>query len=123
MARARIEGLQRTLRAVGRIPAAMREARAETLHDWAEEVQEGAEARVPRRSGALWSGIEERVDERYGRAEVGVWDENETEYAYYVEKGTSSMRDQPYLVPAFEAARPEVTRSYRAALRRHLRGE
>ncbi|WP_431772183.1 HK97-gp10 family putative phage morphogenesis protein [Streptomyces cucumeris] len=124
MARSRIEGLGDALRAVGRIPRAMREARTETLHEWAETVQDGAEARVPRRTGDLWASLDHQVDERYGRARVGVWEEDQLEYAIYVEKGTSSMPDQPYLVPAFNEARPSVPAKYRAAFRRQMgRGE
>lgn len=118
----RLDGLPRALRAVGRVPEAMREARTETLHTWAQDVQDGAEDRVPRRTGSLWESIDQRVFERYGRAEVGVWKPDVLEYAMYVEKGTSSMRAQPYLVPAFNEVRPQVTRTYRAALVRHLRG-
>ena len=121
--RARLEGLGRALRAVQRVPEAMREARTETLHSWSEDVQDDAEQRVPRRTGTLWASLDHRVDERYGRAEVGVWDAESLEYAIYVEKGTSSMNDQPYLVPAFEAARPSVSAKYRAAFRRHMGGE
>jgi len=118
--RARLEGLGRALRAVQRVPEAMREARAETLHDWADETRMNAEARVPVRTGRLENALDHDVHEQWGRAEVGVWNEAALEYAIYVEKGTSSMADQPYLVPAFEAARPSVPRKYRAALRRHL---
>ncbi|WHX19827.1 HK97 gp10 family phage protein [Streptomyces malaysiensis subsp. malaysiensis] len=120
--RARLEGLGRALRAVQRVPEAMREARSETLHEWAETVQDGAEARVPRRTGELWAALDHRVDERYGRAEVGVWEEDQLEYSLYVEKGTSSMDDQPYLTPAFDEARPTVPAKYRAAFRRHMGG-
>lgn len=120
--RARLAGLDRALRAVGRIPQAMREARTETLHEWAESVQDSAEEAVPRRTGDLWAAIESRVEDQYGRAEVGVWDEEQLEYALYVETGTSSMPEQPYLVPAFDQHRAQVVRTYRAAVRRHLGG-
>ncbi|MFD9905632.1 HK97-gp10 family putative phage morphogenesis protein [Streptomyces sp. NPDC059063] len=120
--RARLEGLGRALRAVARVPEAMREARTETLHEWAENVQDTAEDRVPRRTGNLWQSLDHRVSEQYGRAEVGVWEADQLEYALYVEKGTSSMADQPYLVPAFNAHRRQVVRTYRAAVRRHLGG-
>ncbi|MEV8552562.1 HK97-gp10 family putative phage morphogenesis protein [Streptomyces glaucescens] len=120
--RIRLDGLRGVVRAIERIPEAMTEARTETLHEWADNVQGTAEDRVPRRTGALWESIEQKVDEQYGRAEVGVWEPTAMEYAYYVEKGTSSMEDQPFLVPAFDEHRPQVTRTYRAALRRHLRG-
>jgi HK97 gp10 family phage protein len=120
---ARLDGLRRALWAVGRVPEAMREARADTLHEWAENTRTDAEDRVPVRSGALEVALDHDVDEHYGRAEVGVWNEEVLEYALYVEKGTSSMPDQPYLVPAFEVNRPTVPRLYRAAFRRHVRTE
>lgn len=120
--RSRLDGLQAALRAVGRVPEAMREARTETLHEWADAVQHTAEELVPRRTGNLWASLEQRVTAQYGRAEVGVWDPAELEYAFYVEKGTSSMPDQPYLVPAFREHRRQVTRTYRAAFRRHWHG-
>jgi HK97 gp10 family phage protein len=122
MARARLDGLDRALRAVARVPEAMRQARSETLTEWADAVQDTAEQRVPRDTGSLWEALDQRVDTRYGRAEVGVWDPEELEYALYVEKGTSSMPDQPYLVPAFNEHRRQVTATYRAAVRRHLGG-
>ena len=120
--RIRLDGLQAALRAIERVPEAMREARTETLHEWADAVQNTAEERVPRDTGNLWAALDQRVSEQYGRAEVGVWDPEELEYAFYVEKGTSSMPDQPYLVPAFEEHRRQVTRTYRAAFRRHIHG-
>lgn len=120
MARSSVRGLGRALRAVGRVPEAMRQARAETLQTWADRVQAAADAAVPVRSGHLKGQIDQKVNARYGRAEVGVWNREAMEYAWYVEHGTSSMQDQPYLRPAFNRIRPEVTRTYRAALRRHL---
>lgn len=120
--RSRLEGLGRALRAIERVPEAMREARTETLHEWAEGVQDTAEANVPRDEGDLWQALDHRVVEQYGRAEVGVWDPEQLEYALYVEKGTSSMADQPYLVPAFNENRRQVTHTYRAAFRRHMGG-
>lgn len=120
--RSRLDGLQDALRAIGRIPGAADAARSETLNDWADNVQSSAEDRVPRDTGDLWESLDHRVVEQYGRAEVGVWDPEELEYAYYVEKGTSSMADQPYLVPAFDEHRREVPRAYRAAFRRHMGG-
>ncbi|MEU0309782.1 HK97-gp10 family putative phage morphogenesis protein [Streptomyces cyaneofuscatus] len=118
--RNRVDGLAGALAAIGRIPQAAREARTETLNDWADRVLDTAEERVPQDKGELWEALDQKVTEQYGRAEVGVWDEDELEYAYYVEKGTSSMPDQPYLVPAFEEHRAAVPRTYRAAFRRHM---
>ena len=108
------------LRAVGRIPGAMREARTETLHEWADSVQGSAKALVPKRTSALNAALEQKVFEQWGRAEVGVYKQEQLEYARYVGKGTSSMPDQPYRTPAFNEHRRQVTRTYRAAVRRHL---
>ncbi|QUI32436.1 HK97 gp10 family phage protein [Streptomyces alfalfae] len=120
--RSRLDGLGRALRAIERIPRAMEAARTEALHEWAEAVQTTAEEKVPRDEGDLWQSLDHRVLDQYGRAEVGVWDPEQLEYALYVETGTSSMADQPYLVPAFAEHRRQVVRTYRAAFRRHMGG-
>jgi HK97 gp10 family phage protein len=120
--RIRLDGLQRALRAIERVPEAMTEARTETLHEWADNVQDTAEEKVPRDEGGLWQALDQRVNEHFGRAEVGVWDADQLEYALYVEKGTSKMDAQPYLVPAFNDHRRQVTRTYRAAFLRHIAG-
>lgn len=121
--RVRLDGLVHALAAVGRIPGAMREARREVLHEWADDVEDTAQERVPERTGRLHNSIEQRVGEDIGVATVGVWKEDALEYAQYVEKGTSSMNAQPYLVPAFEVHRAEVASKYRSAFRRHIGGE
>lgn len=118
-----ISGLAGVLRAIGRIPAAARQAREETLHEWAEDVQDTAEDLVPRRTGALWESLDHKVFAGDGVALVGVWEAETLEYAYYVEKGTSSMADQPYLVPAFEEHRREVAPTYRRKFVEHVRGD
>ncbi|MCR3732190.1 HK97 gp10 family phage protein [Streptomyces umbrinus] len=120
--RSRLEGLQGALRAVARVPEAMKEARSETLHEWAENVQDSAEDKVARDTGNLWEALDHRVNDAQGWARVGVWEKDQLEYALYVEKGTSSMPDQPYLVPAFNQHRAQVIRTYRAAFRRHMGG-
>ncbi|MFE2021301.1 HK97-gp10 family putative phage morphogenesis protein [Streptomyces sp. NPDC059499] len=118
--RIRLDGLAGALTAVARVPEAMRQARSDTLNDWADDVQNTAEERTPRRTGNLWQALDQRVNEHFGRAEVGVWDPEELEYSLYVEKGTSSMADQPFLVPAFDQHRAGVPRTYRAAFRRRM---
>ncbi|QFR00718.1 hypothetical protein F9278_36175 [Streptomyces phaeolivaceus] len=122
MVRARLDGLQRALRAVGRVPEAMRQARDETLREWADNVKSTAQEKVPRDRGELFQALDDRVNTHFGRADVGVWDADQLEYAMYVEKGTSKMQAQPYLVPAFNEHRRQVTRTYRAAFRRHIGG-
>lgn len=120
MARARLDGLNNALRAIGRVPEAMRQARTETLDEWAGNVKDTAAEKVPRDRGELFQALDKRVNTHFGRAEVGVWEEDQLEYALYVEKGTSKMNAQPYLVPAFNDHRRQVTRTYRAAFRRHI---
>lgn len=122
MVRVRLEGLQNALRAVARVPEAMRQARTETLDEWADNVKGTAVEKAPRDEGGLFQALDKRVNARFGRAEVGVWEEDQLEYALYVEKGTSKMAAQPYLVPAFNDHRRQVTRTYRAAFRRHIGG-
>lgn len=118
----RITGMRSALSAIGRIPRAMGEARKETLNDWANNVQDSAKNQVPERTGALHGAIEKRVYDSQGVARVGVFNGETLEYAEYVEKGTSSMHEQPYLLPAFERHRAEVAAAYRAAFRRHFGG-
>ena len=118
----RLEGLGNALRAVARVPEAMRQARDETLREWADNVQNTAAEKAPRDRGELYQAIDQRVNTHFGRADVGVWQEDQLDYALYVETGTSKMNAQPYLVPAFNDHRAQVTRTYRAAFRRHIGG-
>ncbi|GAA3301308.1 hypothetical protein GCM10020295_44290 [Streptomyces cinereospinus] len=98
--RSRLDGLRGALRAIERIPQAMDAARTETLNEWADAVQNTAEDRVPRDKGDLWQALDQRVNTHFGRAEVGVWDPDQLEYAMYVEKG--HLQDGR---PAFPGAR------------------
>lgn len=111
-------GLDTALSRVTRMPAAARAARAEVLDDWADDTKGLAKSNVPERTGNLRNAIEDRKYE--DAAYVGVYKPDQLEYAEYVEKGTSSMAEQPYLVPAFEAARATVARDFRAAIQRQL---
>jgi HK97 gp10 family phage protein len=120
---ARVTGTGHAIARILALPGNMKESRAEILRDWAEDVQDGAKRRVPQRTGNLHDAIDKRVYETQGVAYVGVYNPDELEYAEYIEKGTSSIREEPYLVPAFEASRAQVVPAYRAELRRHLGGE
>lgn len=120
---ANIRGLAHLVSRVADLRDAMHEARDETLREWADDVLDSAENLVPQRTGNLWQALDHKVWESAGRAKVGVWEHDALQYAEYVEKGTSDTPTQPYLVPAFEEHRAGVARSYRAAFRRHFRGE
>ena len=113
-------GLRRAMNRVRRVQAAAREAREEVLEDWAESTQTAAKTRAPERTGRLQGSINKRVFD--DAAYVGIWRPAPLEYAEYVEKGTSSMRAQPYLRPAFEANRARVYTDLRDAVRRRMGG-
>lgn len=100
---------------------------AEALEDWADDVQDGAEAGVPVDSGALRTALDQKVHRGAHEAEVGVWsgnapgagDADPAVYAQWTEAGNSRQRAQPFLVPAFEAHR-NIRPYIRDALHRRL---
>jgi HK97 gp10 family phage protein len=108
---------------IASLPVRIRDARDEVLTDWADETKGAAKNRAPERTGNLQNAIEDRKfnDAAY----VGVYKAEELEYAEYVEKGTSSMTEQPYLVPAFEwtTSRENIARKLRAAIHRRGLGD
>jgi HK97 gp10 family phage protein len=118
MADVEISGLRRAMLRIATLPVRIREGRDEVLTDWADETKGAAKTRAPERTGNLRNAIEDRKfsDAAY----VGVYKPDALEYAQYVEKGTSSMTEQPYLVPAFEwtTNRENIARKLRAAIRR-----
>lgn len=117
---AHVRGLGQALARMRRIPAAAREAREVVLEDWARETKDDATDRAPEHTGRLKGSIDKRVYD--DAAYVGIWDPDSLEYAEYVERGTSSMDEQPYLRPAFEANRAEVAARFRAEIQRRLPG-
>lgn len=83
----------------------------EALDDWAGDVVDGAQQRVPVLTGTLRSAIEQRVHREAHYAEVGVWT---VIYALWTELGNSRQEGQPYLYPAFAANRDMRGRVRRA---------
>jgi len=63
-----------------------------------EFVKTEAKLRTPVDTGLLRSSIDCNVKEAEKTVEIGT----NTEYAIYVEKGTTRQRAQPYLTPAIE---------------------
>lgn len=63
-----------------------------------EFVKTEAKIRTPVDTGLLRSSIDYNVKEQEKTVEVGT----NTEYAIYVEKGTTRQKAQPYLTPAIE---------------------
>lgn len=121
MARSSISGLRRTLRQIQAIPEAVREARNESLEEWAENVKRDAQRLAPVRTGRLRNSIDKRLDLSRGDAVVGTFDRNIMEYAPHVEHGTSSMRAQPHLRPAYEMNRRDAVSDIRDRVRNRLR--
>lgn len=115
-----LSGLSRALRRLEDVQNAAEAARNETLHTWSDNVEHAAKAHAPEDTGRLDRNIEGRVYESERVARVGVWDPATLEYAEHVEKGTSSMREQPFLVPAFRSERLQTPGNYRVSFRRHL---
>lgn len=118
--RAALNGLKRALRAIRLLPAQVNEARAEALRDWATALEKTAKDLAPKRTGALRNSIQSRVNERSGKAWVEIRPGKTREYAYYVEKGTSKMDDQPFLGPAAQIHRRTGERAMRAAGAQHI---
>lgn len=119
--RTRVEGLRSTLRRINLLPARFDRARVRALDQWAEELKKTAKGLAPVRTGYLRSHIEVRTNRRSGKAWVGVWDRKATKYAYYVEKGTSKMRDQPYLGPAAQINRRSGERLLARSVEQEIR--
>lgn len=116
----RITGLNRALARLRQIPNRVNRARAEALQDWATDLEKTAKDLAPVRTGALRDSIESRVNSSSGKAWVQVRPGPTTEYAYYVEKGTSKMADQPFMGPAAQIHRRTGARAMARATRRRL---
>lgn len=102
--RVSLSGDRLLARQLAKMVAEAPEICTEALTEWGKDVEEGAEDRVPVRSGNLQDHIESRVDSKRLVAEVGVWEPG-AYYSEFVEKGTSRQDAQPFLQPAFEEHR------------------
>lgn len=95
-----LRGLRTAIARIAQIPRRANNLRAEVLNQWAEDLQKTAKELAPFQSGALRESIETKVNSSSGKAWVQIKPGKTREYAYYVEKGTSKMADQPFLGPA-----------------------
>lgn len=118
--RAVMSGLKRALRRIRLLPAEVNEARSEALREWATALEKTAKDLVPVRKGNLRDSIESKINERSGKAWVQIAAGPTREYAYYVEKGTSKMDDQPFLGPAAQIHRRTGERAMRQAVPRRI---
>ncbi|MGX1133188.1 HK97 gp10 family phage protein [Streptomyces glaucescens] len=100
-----LRGLKTALRRIALLPQRANEARNEALREWAFALEKTAKELVPKRTGALRDSIESRINTTSGKAWIQIASGPTREYAYYVEKGTSKMSDQPFLGPAAQIHR------------------
>ncbi|MFC4494068.1 HK97-gp10 family putative phage morphogenesis protein [Streptomyces ovatisporus] len=121
MARTRISGMRDILRRIRGLPTLADLARRDAIDTWADELKATAKRLAPVDTGKLRKQIESRVNYTSGNAWVGVWG-SAREYAYYVEKGTSSMPDQPYLGPAAQIHRRTGERALAREINRRMGG-
>lgn len=77
----------------------------EGVTDLAERVAEGARNRVPVETGALRDAIHVVVKDDQVAVVAG---DNVASYGHMIENGTVKAPPHPFLVPAFEAERPNL---------------
>jgi HK97 gp10 family phage protein len=114
-----VEGLEKLLAQLQKLGPQADDAVSEIVDTWAERVEGTAKTEVPIRTGNLGSAIESRTTAT--SAEVGVW-EADAYYVQFIEFGTSSMAAQPFLGPAFEQHRGDVTGIAEEAVSRRMTG-
>ncbi|MGI5408221.1 HK97-gp10 family putative phage morphogenesis protein [Streptomyces chartreusis] len=112
--------MKTALRRIGLLPKQVNEARSEALREWATALEKTAKELAPKRTGDLERSIEAKINEGSGKAWVHIVPGKTREYAYYVEKGTSKMADQPFLGPAAQIHRRTGERELRRAVPRHV---
>lgn len=117
---AKLTGARSTIRKLKALPEMSNEAAVEVLTEWAEDVRDTATDLVPVDTSYLYNHISYFVREGERFARVGVFD-SEAYYAQFVEYGTSSMAEQPFLRPAWRKHRRMPPKAYRKALMKRAR--
>ena len=115
----RIRGMRTALARLRLLPGRANRLRNEALDLWAADLEKTAKDLAPKRTGNLRDSIRAKVNRNSGKAFVAVYGQAR-EYAYYVEKGTSKMEDQPFLGPAAQIHRRTGERALREAAPRFL---
>lgn len=116
-----VRGLRRAVARIKTLPLRMNRIRNAALDSWAADLEKTARDLAPVRRGVLRGDIKTRKNTTAGKAWVGVYGEA-YKYGYYVEKGTSKMKDQPFLGPAAQIHRRTGERAVREATPRFLGG-
>ncbi len=115
----RVEGADQLRRQLAELPERIRKAARAAIADAAAAVQADAQAEVPVESGALRAGIQTRITGDGLSAEVGVFD-RDLYYGAFIEFGTSSIPARPFMTPAAEAERAELSDRIRRATKGRL---
>ncbi|MDX3550982.1 HK97 gp10 family phage protein [Streptomyces europaeiscabiei] len=115
-----VRGLRTALRRLRILPGRINDMRDEALDKWAADIEKTAKDMVPKRTRKLHDSIEARVNRGTGKAWIQIKAGPTREYAYYVEKGTSKMQDQPFMGPAAQLHRRSGERALREAAPRFL---
>ena len=118
--RGSLSGLKTALARVRLLPQRCNEARNEALREWAEALEKTAKDLAPKRTGNLERSIESKINYASGKAWVQIKPGKIREYAYYVEKGTSKMAEQPFMGPAAQIHRRTGERELRRVAPRFL---
>lgn len=114
-----VRGLRTALARLRILPKRVNNARAEALKDWANALEKTAKELAPKRTGALERSIQSKVNTTSGKAWIDIKGKPRA-YAYYVEKGTSKMADQPFMGPAAQIHRRTGERAMQRATPRFL---
>lgn len=114
---AKIVGLERLRRKLRKIPAQVHKDVSLALAEGAERIADGARERVPVASGDLKDSIRVRGSEDGMSISV----EAPAEHARFVEFGTRRTPARPFLLPAFEEAKPKIVAEIKEAVRRALK--
>lgn len=118
---ASVRGMRLALARIRLLPRTVNQVREDALREWAGEIEKSAKELAPVRTGKLRDSIGSRVNTRAGKAWIEIQPGKTREYAYYVEKGTSKMADQPFLGPAAQLHRRTGERAVLDAGRRRFR--
>ena len=104
-----VKGLGALAKKLDAVGKGVRNASTQAIISVLERMKEDAEALVPIRTGKLWKSIDYSVEQdpmNIGPITGELY--ANTEYAQYVEYGTSRMSAQPFIRPAYEAHRHEI---------------
>lgn len=115
----KVTGLGNLARRLDAVGKGVRNATAQGMIEVLERMKQDAEALVPVRTGKLYRSIDyslEQVPYNIGPI-VGELFAN-TDYAHFVEYGTSMMAPRPFIRPAYEAHKHELMEAVEESIRK-----